>query len=340
MNTRAAVSALLLPLKSAHIPFARFSVSPYWPSEWVKYWQGSGQSTFLAKLDNVIHGAEDAGFLLIPSFLWNLSGISDVFGEHVNAWDNPSSQTRAFAANFIGTIVNRYKSSSAIWMWEAGNEFNAYVDLPNGTTFWPPVNVSLGTPAQRTAPQDLLTTKIVNDIVSAVTTTIRQYDTTRPISTGFACPLYDAYHLAQGLPTSNPNEWAADSQAQYVQAILNLTPAKSVESMHLYPQTLPPLKFGNPVTYAQELQTLVSAAQTLGTPSFLGEFGVPISANPSSDQAEFANMMAAIQASQINYSALWVYDFASQNSTFNVTFQNNRSYMLSALTAANKTYGI
>ena len=324
--------ATLSQLRASSIPFARFSCAPFWPNDWKSTYLANS-SAYLSKLDTIVQTAEKAGFGLIPDLCFNPSAISDVVGEPISYWGRPGSQTIAFMQNYVGTIVQRYAASPAIWMWEFANEFNTYADLPNATNWWPKINTALGTPATRSS-ADLLSTDNLRAAISAFVATVQKYDTQRLICSGVDHPRNNAYNLSQG-------KWNIDTQAQWSSNLAKVTPATNgITSLHMYPNVKGTFFNSTQSSYTDMLNVLVGTANQLKTPSFVGEFGVQISADPAADQKEFSDMLSAIVASGVNYAAMWVFDFSAQNTTWNVTFSNSRSYQLQMISQANKGFGL
>jgi len=326
------ITAQLSRLKQAGIPFARFSCGPFWPTEWQKTFLAD-RTGYFKKLDDVIKGAEAAGFGLVPSLIWNPPAVSDLVGEPINAWGKPNSRTIGFMQDYVSTIVRRYSDSPAIWMWEFSNEFNTYADLPNALKWWPRVSVPQGTPATRTN-DDLITAEAVRVALAAFSATVRQFDPKRLISSGGAIPRNNATNLAAG-------RWDQDSREQFRQALERVTPTDGgVVSIHLYP-TDKGHYFGNPASGYKDILTEVKAlSQKLAVPSFIGEFGVVQSSDKTADAVEFNSLLSDIVDSGVNYAALWVYDFTTQNGQWNVNFDNDRAYQLKLIADANKNMGL
>lgn len=75
---------------------------------------------------------------------------------------------------------------------------------------------------------------------------------------------------------------------------------------------------------------------TLQKPLFVGEFGLPLTAGSESGRLQFAALVAALETSKVPLSALWVFDYSGQDKDWNVTFENQRSYMLKEISQANQ----
>ncbi|MGB2819413.1 MAG: hypothetical protein WBF17_00425, partial [Phycisphaerae bacterium] len=139
---------------AAHgIPFARFMCCGFWPVENRLYL--TDRERYFRLLDGVVKSAEKHGVGLVPSLFWHRGTVPDLVGEPCDQWGNPESKTHAFLRTYTREIVTRYRSSPAIWGWEFGNEYNLSADLPNAAKHRPPTPARLGTPATRTARDEL-----------------------------------------------------------------------------------------------------------------------------------------------------------------------------------------
>ena len=52
--------------------------------------------------------------------------------------------------------------------------------------------------------------------------------------------------------------------------------------------------------------------------------------------SEVTQMLTAIERTGVPLSAVWVFDFNSQDATHNITLENPRAYMLRAISEANR----
>jgi hypothetical protein len=329
--TLSTATTALSQLKAVGIPFVRFACSPYWPSEWKKTYMAN-PTTYLANMDVIFNAAQSVGMGLVPSMIWNFSSIPDALGEPMSAWGNASSATRTFMRNYVGTVVKRYASNSAIWIWEFENEVTDWGDLPNALTWWPAVNTANGTPATRTN-ADLITSAMIKSALADFASVVRQYDT-RQISSGANIPRNNAFHLSQ-----TPLSWTLDTPEQFTAAVGSQTlPASSggVASMHLYPFNLANSYVGVATpTYSTVLTAFAAAAKSLGVPSFVGEFGIPQTSSVQTDLSNFTSLLNNVVSSGVNYAAMWVYDFTFQNGQYNMTLTNNYASFVKLVGAAN-----
>lgn len=302
-------------LRKYGIPFARFSIMGYWPSENKMYFEDKAR--YFAQLDGVVKAAEKNHVGLIPSFFWNLSNVPDLMKEPIDAWQDPNSKTRKFMATYTREVVMRYRNSPALWGWEFGNEFNLTANLPNAAEHRPQVAAERGTPPTRSQ-RDEMTSDIARAAFAAFAQEVRKIDAKRFLSSGNSMPRTQAWHNLHG------KTWDTDTADQWAAMLLgdNPDPINSV-SVHVYEADV------------DRIRVATAIANHAKKPLFIGEFGVAGPPTPES-KAKFAALLAAVEAEDAPLAALWVYDFAAQDSDWNVTATNARSYQLQAISDANK----
>ena len=304
-------------LAARKIPFARFSAGGYWPRDWALY--QTNRSEYFARLDGVVKSAERHGIGLIPSLFWQISAVPDLVGEPCNRWGDTNSRTIAFMRAYTGELVTRYTKSPAIWGWEFGNEYNLAADLPNASDHRPPVVLSLGTPAQRTAEDDLTHTAI-RVALREFALEVRKHDPHRIIVSGNATPRVSAWHQVQD------KNWKPDTREQFAEVLAADNPAPmNTLSVRGYDLT----------TDIGRLDQAMTVARAVKKPLFVGEFGVPGTTTAESKE-KFATILAAIESLRVPLSALWVFDFDDQAKDWNVGATNDRNWQLDAIRQANE----
>jgi hypothetical protein len=298
------------------IPFVRFSAGGYWPAEWVLY--RTNRAEYFARFDALVKSAEQHQVGLIPSLFWLLSTVPDLVGESCNQWGNPASRTQAFMREYAREVVTRYRASPAIWAWEFGNEYNLVADLPNAAEHRPAVVPSLGTPAARSA-RDELTHDQIHAAFTAFAAEVRRHDPHRLIITGNAFPRVSAWHQRA------EKSWAKDTPEQFAQMLAgdNPGPVNSL-SVRAYD-----------ASDTDRLRSAMRVTAQVRKPLFVGEFGVPGKPTPES-QRRFAEILAELAREQVPLAALWVFDFDGQADDWSVTATNARAYQLDAVGAVNR----
>jgi hypothetical protein len=313
-------------LSTAGIPFVRFMGCGFWPVDWELYLKD--KEAYFKLLDGVVKSAEENHIGLIPSLFWYRGTLSDIVGESMDQLGNPESKTIAFIKKYTEEIVLRYRDSPAIWAWEFGNEYNLGADLPNAAEHRPKVRPKLGTALKRSERDDI-SFQHIRTAFEAFSQTVRKHDKHRIIITGNSIPRPSAFH------NSTEKNWTPDTPEQFRQILLRDNPEPfDMISVHIYPE-----KEGKYPAHAKDLSSLVSAVQEIALnakkPLFIGEFGVPANLDQKEQRALFGEILAAIEKNKVPLSAFWVFDLASQNGEWNVTFENERAFMIDLAAKAN-----
>ena len=317
----------LAALGKRGIPFVRFMCGGFWPSDMSLY--QNNRDAYFRRLDQVVHAAEQAGIGLIPSLFWNTSTVADLCGEPLDQYGNSESKSIAFIRRYTHEVVTRYQHSPAVWAWEFGNEYNLGADLPNAAQHRPPVWPQLGTAKERSI-RDELKWQHIETALRAFAETARGIDPHRAILNGNSIPRQSAWHNANG------GTWQDDDDPQFA-AILRRDnpPPLDVISVHIYPDPK------NHYTARQtSLEGLVATTQrhakALDKPLFIGEFGAPDAGDRATQEAAFNELLQAIRTHQVPLAAFWVFDLASQDREWNVTFENHRAWMIDRVAKANQ----
>ena len=98
---------------------------------------------------------------------------------------------------------------------------------------------------------------------------------------------------------------------------------------HLYQE--PNLRFGRDNSADALLASAMRTANAARKPLFIGEFGTE-AVRP---RQEFDAMLNGMLKARVPLAALWVYDFPDQDTEWNVTARNQRSWQLNRLADAN-----
>lgn len=323
-------------LGAAGIPFARIMATAFWPKHLAEF--RTDREAYLEKLDGVVASAELHGVGLIPSLFWADFAVPDLVGEPRSAWGDPSSRTVAFMREYATTIVNRYKSSPAVWAWELGNEYSLQVDLPNASEWRPPIVPELGTPTFRSAADDL-TSAMVLVALGEFARTVRAIDPVRPITSGHSLPRAYAESMRKG------NAWnTLDSLAEFGLNLQMMNPPPvDMVSVHIYPHELSEQRFeeGHLPSFVDLVGATCQAARSRGQAVFVGEFGAnDVTEGAAEARARQEELIAAILAHNVDLAAVWVFDRVVSNDAntvgWNITPTNSRSYLLGLIRSANE----
>ena len=81
----------------------------------------------------------------------------------------------------------------------------------------------------------------------------------------------------------------------------------------------------------------MKSARQSGKPLVIGEFGVPRQWGPrEKQQAAFEEYLAAIDKQGVPLATFWVFGLQQQEEDWNVTFANDRAYMIELVAKLNR----
>ena len=100
-------------------------------------------------------------------------------------------------------------------------------------------------------------------------------------------------------------------------------------SIHVYPEKTYP---GGKQSLDEFIRACVEAGKRSGKKLFVGEFGA---SRGGDEKLKFEQLLRALVKNEAPLAALWVYDFPGQDKNWNVTFENDRSFMLEMVGKAN-----
>ena len=163
---------------------------------------------------------------------------------------------------------------------------------------------------------------------------VRSIDPSRILLTGNSLPRASAYHnMTEGGFTS-------DTEQQFATILLRDNPGPfNPICIHTSPAAIERYFGDRRVSYEQLLQTCIETGRSAGKPIYVEEF-VPVPARDGllggSGKDYFAKELNGIEASGVPLASVWVYDRKLLPDRSNLTFENERSYMLDMITAANR----
>lgn len=307
-------------LAQAGIPFVRFA-GPYSAEEWKLY--VDNKEEYFRRFDLVVRRAEQVKIGLIPSMFWTLT-LCETVNESRDQWGNPQSKTSALMRQYVSDVVGRYKNSPALWAYEFGNEMNLAADLPNADKFRP----------KNGTVRDDITAKHLVTMLSEFAKAVRSVDPSRAIISG------NSHSRASAWNNTASKSWTADTQAQAKEIILRDNPAPlDTVGIHFYGDHKPEKELGNWVlSRLAYLKWLRGIADEVKRPIFIGEYGCAIQASPEKNRETYEALLKEMTETNIDMAAFWVYDLPSQNKDWNVTFENERSYMIKLTIEANSKW--
>lgn len=296
------------------IPFARFCATGFWPKDVGLLEREPAE--YFDRLDAVVAAAERHGLGLVPSLFWNFSTLPDLVGEPMDQWGNPDSRTHARMREYTRAVVTRLRGSRAVWAWELGNEYSLQASLPNAAEHRAQIVPALGTPASRSARDDL-TFPMVRTAFAAFGRAVREHDPHRLVFTGDSFPRLSAWHQEK------ENSWKHDSPEQFREMLERANPAPiDGISLHAYEDD------------DQRLPGALEVSRRLNKPLFVGEFGAQH--DTPGQRAKFERLFTAITTSGVPLAAVWVYDYARQPD-FNLVPGSPRAYQLERIGEWNRS---
>ncbi len=312
----------LQKLSDAKIPFARFMCCGFWPVEMQLYL--TNKPVYFSLMDKVVTTAEEKNIGLIPSLFWYYACVPDLMDEPMDQLGNSNSATIAFIKQYTEEVVTRYKDSPAIWGWELGNEYSLHVDLPNAADYRPWIWPNLGTPTNRTERDDL-SSEMLHVVYEEFAKKVREIDSDRILLAANSMPRANAWH------NTHETNWIKDSVAQFGEILARDNPDPyDVYNVHSYPNSNNYYS-GMATNIDGEIKISQDFALAAKKPLFIGEFGVS-KTYPLNHLETFNEFINAIEKYKVPLSAVWVYDFNGQDANWNITFENDRAYMLDIIT--------
>ena len=92
-----------------NIPFARFAAGGYTANDLQLYL--TDKEAYFRLLDDVVHSAEKSNVGLIASLFWSIAAVSDAVNEPRERWGDANSKTRQFMRSYTRDVVSRYADS-------------------------------------------------------------------------------------------------------------------------------------------------------------------------------------------------------------------------------------
>jgi hypothetical protein len=170
----------------------------------------------------------------------------------------------------------------------------------------------------------------VRNAFVAFAETVRKLDATRIIFSWNSIPTVSAWHNV------HDRTWHADSEAQFAEMLLHDNPdLLNAITIHLYHDSQNTYPGG---THSIDAAIALAAqiAERIHKPLFLGEFGAERQLGPrAQQQAVFEEFLNAIAQHRVPLAAVWVFDLPSQQGDWNISFDNDRAWMLDLVARAN-----
>jgi len=307
------------------IPFARVMFTGFWPIDHELYFLN--KEKYFQLLDELVAEAEKQELGLIPSFFWFIGLVPDMMGEHMDAYADPNSKTTQYMKTYIHEVVGRYKDSPAIWAWELGNEWMLVADIPNEENGRVMTATEMNSPAKRHPVKDWVKRDNLLVAYQMFADEVRKIDPTRMVGYGDALTRNSAYNNH-----FNKN-FDIDTREEFLQMFKGDNIGADCEGVHIYP-----FQDGTYFPDNAPIEETIKLCNSTDKPLFIGEFGAPIELGKEEARAFYDRLIKVIMEERVPLSALWVYDFSPQDSTWNVTHDNDRAYMLDAIVEVNAEF--
>lgn len=298
----------------AGVSYLRVSATGFSPSAfnrpgdldlWVK-----NPAAYWTQVDEMMNDLEAHQVSGIFTFIWNPVQFPAMTGETVHDMlTDPQSKSAKLAEKYIREFVQRYKGRKAVLFYELTNELNLGADLDMVG------RCRKRQSAQMCGPKGNYTSDEMISFTGHLAGLIRGLDPLRPISSGFSVPRPAAEHLrARPEWVTGTPDFTADTPEQLEKNLADIHAGIDLISVHLYPNEGNE-RFGVTDRRSTALfDTIRQAADRIGKPLFIGEFGDEERLDGGADSYT-VRMLDRIVSLKAPYSAVWVWEFY-QGSTY------------------------
>ncbi len=271
---------------------------------------------WLGAFDRMLAACDAAHITVIPSLLFNIQQMPGYIrkqtgkDEQVADYLTPGSKSNDLAVKYVTTIVSHYKNDYRVLFWEIGNEYNLEADLSS---------------QQKKLPDNQLpTSQQIRDFLIQMATLIKRLDKNHLVTSGNADMRPAAWHLRQQMlnfrdsktPKDYPMDWSRDLYEQYVTMLQFFNPAPlDIISIHIYGETEDaPLWITRDGEHAFEVPWIVTAADRIGKPIFIGEFGEKLYVDGKEQDGKWdSDLMQRIQDGGGPLSLIWSWEYSSDD---------------------------
>ena len=323
--TMATAKAAIRDASASGYTFARTFASPWGYTGWA-WADNSTRAAYWAAAGEVVAEAERSGIKLIPSLSHGCPDSTlpcnpavalhnETYREFIT---NASSLTRLTMQQYHQDFVARFKGSPAVLFWELGNEMNLFLD---GCTYDKSPGAFIATAEGLAWQRD-------------ATAYIKAIDPERPVNTGMGNPRSRAKALmgtpgggAACVTPENPHGDCelcfgipADSQQDYADMLQLYYSEADTVSGHYY-GCAPPygnLSWCSDPASTQPLAVLRAAAEALGKPLYVGEFGPHDgnwSAAADAGTSPGRAILVGMAGQGVPLSSLWAFECPSHDHT-------------------------
>lgn len=266
---------------------------------------------------------------IVPVFTWNFAQFPNIAGEKLDQLlRNPESQSWKLLAEYVKEFVSRYKDHQALLFYELGGEPNVYLDLDLEKRCNQGAKILVCSASANHSSADVI------EFTRRLAELIKPLDNAHKISSGYSIPRPSAQHL-RARPEWSPRgpDWTLDNVNDLVRNLADMHQHVDIISVHLYP-IKGNQRFGSGDGEEYRLTQIVKqAADQIGKPLFIGEFGDMDARNAG--PGGFADrMLNQVIHLNIQYAAIWGWELYIKNT---YTSYDNM-HTLSSLEPGNTDY--
>jgi hypothetical protein len=288
-------------------PYFRLSAMGYAPVEHgdlgdLKEWMERPEE-YWSSIDQMFADLNFARVCVIPVFVWNWVQIPAITGESFrDLISNPESKSWRLLEKYVEEFVRRYRDNPGLLFYELTNELNLRVDLDNEGRC-----AKQGGSVATCRQQSNFTTMQMNQFTARLATLIRRGDNVHKISSGYAIPAVYAHHLTQRPEWSSlGGDWTPDSADEFQANLREIHQFVDIISVHLYSSNSKRLGLTSG-TEEKIVGVVKAAAEKIGKPLFIGEFG-EFDVRNAGENSFIIKVMAELTKFKVEYSAVWVWE--------------------------------
>jgi hypothetical protein len=253
-------------------------------------------------MDQMMDELDARGIRLVPVLMWNVGQFPALSQQTVtDLVSDGSSPAWMLLERYVTEFVTRYRGRPTILFYELTNELNLMADLDN---------TGRCERERRGLSCDVWGNFSTDDMISFLrrfAILVKRLDKSHAVSSGFSVPRPNAEYLRRH-PSWEQNKVAqgTDSRSQFKKNLQDIHAPVDIISVHLYdnPQNY---RFGSS-DVLDLLAAAKEAADEMGKPIFVGEFGEP-SLEQTGPGGFVSRMLKKLPALGIPFASVWVWEF-------------------------------
>lgn len=302
------------------------------------------RARWMAAFDRMLTAADDRGIAVVPSLLFDIRLLPDVFqrksgkDEGLVGLMTAGSETNALAVAYVTAMVGHAKNDPRVLCWEIGNEYNLEADLS-----------TQGKPRDS---KQIITSDQVRTFLIQIAKLIKSVDRKHLVVSGNSDMQPTAWHLRQAMlahrtavdPANYPMDSTKDTFDQY-REILDFynPPVFDMISVHYFAPDAsntdaetPGWLFPDPL-HAVRLPWARTAAELIGKPLFVGAFGQPLTAATAQSPSWLADMLVRVAADMAPLAAVWTWETTTPDAVAYSLSPTSAEPLVALLATSNQT---